>query len=623
MFVRIKRGFINLGTKIVRAITEKPEQILLLFAFVPLIMLVDYLSERAQIVPWLDEWSSSYPVVRQFFEGTLSLDQVARFNVDHRIFFPNILTIIFASISRWNAWFDVTFSLAISIISILMIYDVYLRQHRTEHAKYLIIPFSLLFLSLGQRENWIWGFQKPIFMVTFSVSLAAWGLDRYSNTAKGFAISLACAWFGAWSFASGNLLWFIIPIALWMNGFRRRWFYLVWTSSAVLSFVLYLQNFPTSRIANFTQLFSNFNFVRYGLIFLGAPFSDQVNHLGFWAGILSTRTAGLYGVLGVLLLIANVSYYFIVRKENVRQFSPWMLLVLYSITSGLLLSVGRSVNLLHALIARYTTLALPFWVALVAIMISNISHAYSLLARSNRLILISFASNILSIGLLCVGYVFNVNEAYKAKTFRDEIANCMVSKLKASERCSIGGFFRWANNNDTVLDGITYLAENDLSIFAKDNFEITYDIKDIPIIELGPQTGTEFRLYSIEDVVEFVLFQHAPSSIELSVEILRVDQRVRFLSAAYLDPINVLRESQVSQDGVFFQIHIRDESGVESLVFKTQFDPHKDRVPKPISIDLSPYVGEVIRMRFDTDDLQNPYYDWSMWVNPRIEITDW
>ncbi len=617
-------GRLHLLSRRAGTLINHPERILLIFSLAPLIMLIAYVSSRAQIVPWLDEWSSSYPIVRKSIEGGLSITDLASFNVDHRIFIPNILTVLFAKISHWNPWLEVIFNIIIMVIGLLLIYDAYGREHKREHALYMLIPFSFLLLSIGQRENWIWGFSKQVFIVPFSAIVISWCITRWPKTRVAFFISFICTWIAAWSFASGNLLWVIVPVAFWLNGYRSYKIYGIWGISAILSLSLYLQDFPTQRITDFRQLLSKFQFLRYELVFLGGPFNNGAIHLGSWSGLpeLSTRNASLFGFFGIILLVFNLLYFLHIQKKTIAQFSPWFVLISYSLASGFLLSVSRSEDLTHALIARYTTHAIPFWVSLVAIMISNMAHGFSVLAKSKSVISMLMIVNITFMGLLSIGYISNINEAYNAETFRDEIANCMISRLTSSERCEVNGFFIWGNNREFALDGIKFLAENNLSIFGMENYDTTYSLEQIPFAELSIQTATHYRTYSIGDEPKFVLFQHAPALIEYTLQVPNVHQNVRLLTESYLDPSNARSNAQVRQDGVAFQIRIQNEDGVEQIIYRNIFDPHVDTNPKPISIVLNLFKGTTIKLIFETDELENPNYDWSMWVDPRIEISD-
>lgn len=80
-------------------------------------------------------------------------------------------------------------------------------------------------------------------------------------------------------------------------------------------------------------------------------------------------------------------------------------------------------------------------------------------------------------------------------------------------------------------------------------------------------------------------------------------------------------------DGVVFSIFVEDNAGMR-LLFSQYVDPkhqQQDRRWLPVSLDLSPYEGKLVRVIFSVSagPAGNLSYDWSGWAEPRLVQPIW
>lgn len=420
---------------------------LILLACIPIFGVILLVARYGYTVPWIDEYVRMVPLVIMQREGTLTPADLLIQYGDHRVTIPYALSVIFAALTGGDLRWEIAFSILIAIVSLGLVYDLY-RSKASSRVEALIflVPAAFLLFSLGQRENWIWGNQKLMFLMMLATYASAWALERFPRTWRGFWICAAGALLAAWSFLGGNVLWGVIPIALWLNGYRRWTFYALWLGIAAASIALYLNGFVPDRsyASEWNAAFGG-DQIRYILAYLGNVFTGQTLHLmqGFngVSGWFQPLLPVLMGVLGVVLLGANLALAIFVRRQTLAELSPWLLLVGFSLASGLLLTIGRS-DLTGALVARYITLANPFWLAVIALMIANASYILREKPRTPR-----WRTNMMRAAAVCaillvVGYASNTLRAYELReSYNDVMEQCFLTRLEADERCRIGQFF--------------------------------------------------------------------------------------------------------------------------------------------------------------------------------------
>ncbi len=446
---------------------------LVFIATIPLIALILYVVRYGYTVPWLDEYTRMVPLVLMQRDGTLTFAEFFVQLSDHRHVIPYVISVLLAALNGGDMRWELAFSILIMVISLLLMFDLYRHQTSSRsEALIFLVPAAILLFSFGQRENWIWGHQKVIFLMMLSTYVSAWAIGRFPRSLRAFWICVGCTWLSAWSFLSGNVLWGVIPIALWLNGYRRWTFYLMWLVIAGISTGFYVSGFvpETSDQPSWNNVFDAHD-VRYALAYLGNALSGQTLHLlhnfngssGWFQPLIPVSM----GLLGIGLLGGNLALAIFVRRVSLRDLSPWLLLIGFSLANGLLLTIGRGGELTGALVARYITLVIPFWIAVIALMIPNLRYLLSTRSRLRRWRRPIIGAMALSTIFLVVGYAANTLRAFEmGESHNAVMEQCFLTRLEADPRCQQMHFFynSWTSQ-DEVLVMLERLEEERLFLF--------------------------------------------------------------------------------------------------------------------------------------------------------------
>lgn len=462
------------------------ERGLVLLALIPVVVVIAFILRYGYTVPWLDDYTRVVPMMIMQQQGTLTVAELFVQLGDHRVPIPYAISILLSAFTGGDMRWEIGFGFALMIASIGLMIALYARTSgsRTET---LIFAAAAAFLhfSLGQRENWIWGHQKCIFIMVLCTYASAWALDRFPGNSRAFWICLACTVIAAWSFLSGNVLWGVIPIALWLNGFRRWTPFLLWGILAAIMIALYLQGFvPDSTFREEWNTQMGADQIRYMLAYLGNPLTGDTLHFlhGFngSGGAFSPLMAMLMGLLGVGLLGGNLFFAIHIRRVSMRDLSPWLLLVGFSLGNGVILSIGRG-EMTGALVARFITLAMPFWITILALMLANLRYI-----RKEKPLTRRWRRGIVTVLIACsvvlaVGYSANTRRALDfAESYNRVMEQCFLTRLEADPRCKETYFFHnsWTSQ-EQVIELLVSLERERMFLFRDLRTESTLDIQPL------------------------------------------------------------------------------------------------------------------------------------------------
>ncbi|HEY8326289.1 MAG TPA: hypothetical protein VIG77_17460, partial [Ktedonobacterales bacterium] len=239
-------------------------------------------------------------------------------------------------------------------------------------------PIGLAIFSLGQWENWLWSFQITFLCTVFGVALCVYGLtwtrrpsregtagSRRSRSTDGerigwlaFGVAVVGAVVAALSSLGGLAVFVAFLPAVVAQGYRKT---LLWLVVAVGIIVPYLRGFPHS-----TPFSLSLTTLKFVIAYLGAP-----------AGAPSAKVAFALGTLSLALAVANVGYYWL-RERRLTPLLPWIGLGGYAIGLALITSQGRlDLGLWSeiALTSRYQAFSALWWVAVVYLLLRNLSSA--------------------------------------------------------------------------------------------------------------------------------------------------------------------------------------------------------------------------------------------------------
>jgi len=219
--------------------------------------------------------------------------------------------------------------------------------------------FSLLVFSLGQAENWLWGWQIQIFLNVLAVVAGLVILGNPPFRWSKFWWALGFGILATYSFANGLLYWPLGFLAIALSPSRdkqqRALTLSAWAASTAGVFASYLFQFrydsPSGKLWTYF-LNQPGEYVQYLLKYLGRP---VINYEGY---------ALTVGLIGFLLFGALSFLLFRNKRVEARAILPFFLFGLYAIGCGLLTGIGRvGFGSAQAMSGRYVPFSVLIWVS--------------------------------------------------------------------------------------------------------------------------------------------------------------------------------------------------------------------------------------------------------------------
>ncbi|MEA5518321.1 hypothetical protein [Limnoraphis robusta] len=410
---------------------SKTDFILLAFYFIPFVIVIGYITQFGVNIPVYDQW-----VLPKLFEkvatNQLYFRDLFELHNNHRILFPRLIFIALAFLSDWNIKLEMFFSLGLAVLTFIAIYILASitsspKDRNLFHVANLLT--GCLIFSLNQE--WLWGFQLPIFLINFCLILACLVLSLKCLNSKNKLILAAIFCFVA-SFSSvqGLITWLaVIPLILSQDEpqISKKKQLLIWLTGFILSGGIYAigyQQEPRIIDLSFTEYL--LTAIQFFLNLLAAPIVK--------IPILSTLIGAIIFVLFIGILIYCLKTYSLnltspptplyppcpplkgglgegshkieeslitlpITKNSYNQFAPWLSIGLFSLLTSLLMTWGRvEFGGNYPLTAtRYTTHTLLLIVSLVQLCRLLITHSKKIwdFNRENRILIYSFFGGIL------------------------------------------------------------------------------------------------------------------------------------------------------------------------------------------------------------------------------------
>ena len=376
--------------------------------------------QSALNVPFLDDWQL-VPLLEKAQARTLGFGDFWAQHNEHR---PVLAKMVLLALARVTAW-DVRWEMAASVVVALMTLGVLgMLIVRTTHGttaelpSWLLFGASLLTFSLVEWQNWLWGWQLQVFMNALAAAFTVWVLERFGSRGAGPALALASATLGALSFASGLLLFVIVPLGLALDADqdqRRRWGLVGLTALAgagiTVAYLVGLEH-PPQHPSVFVALSQPLGFVEFVLAYLGAP-------LGIGMYLFTRETSivvlvnAMIGAIGLAGLIVGAAWLHARSPASPRALRPWLLLALYGVGSGMMTAVGRlGDGLNQALGSRYTTISALFWVSVLVVVALAMTHA---LRDGTRGLQRAAIGAVAVVGTLIIGVGYQTSSVFSAR----------------------------------------------------------------------------------------------------------------------------------------------------------------------------------------------------------------
>ena len=297
-----------------------------------------------------------------------------------------------AYITHWNIKIECYLSLVTAICSFFLLKKVVLRLNPKINYMLLLL-LSLVWFTPIQWTNFVWGWQLEWLMSVLGVMVVASGITLIRGKAVSNA-SLALILLGGllaqYSLGSGTLIWPVVVamlLLLRVQPIKTGIVAAVGTLSTALYFTHYVSvtNPPKTLFIH-----EPMKYIAYVLYYLGEPLIHQQ-----WLAIgLGFLLLIVFTVLGVHLLFR--------QKELFNKSSPWILLGLYAIASGLITGIAR-LGIGQLPEAYYSTISVLLLVGVIMLYWQNKAIFQKLTGNTHDTIL-KFVALVI-FGLILIGWI--------------------------------------------------------------------------------------------------------------------------------------------------------------------------------------------------------------------------
>jgi hypothetical protein len=590
---------------------------LLIYAPLPILLMGIFLWQKAIVVPVYEDLYVVQPIIMQARAGEFPLQALVRPYNGQRHVLPMLIEMLLALISGWDVRVNLLFNLVVVAVIVALVFAVWRMQRLPTFTGAVPALLLALLLTPTQYINFIFGFQVCIWLMMLGVYGSAFAAARWPGRTFAWALSGLGTFVAAWSFLGGHVLWIAVPIGLWLAGERRWRPFIIWAGFAALNIGLYLTNYTLSDtpVEIAPPLLANGRVIVFPLTFLGGPFSGSINPLLSVAAQDTTQSA-LIGLIGVVLLIALLASAAAVRTLDLRRTAPWLMLILFSLGSAAMITLGRALEPKDTITSRYTTMALPFWIGLVGLAAQALPP---LLARPRwRSGTIALTAALLPVLLGTFALTFLNFTAFDTR--RDRMLQCVLT-FDGPDCASvlIGEDAALTLGSDLVIERVGELRRERLSVFR---LPALVDLRAAAIqTPPGAEPGARWEVYPVDGAVVPVLLMPPPAQASLQIYVPDALHTVELTGAIYLPHPQFISGNADRRlaDGADFSLAVVDEAGRMQTVFTGGFDPTAESDPTPFTVDLTPYRGQIIALHFVTAARANPDYDWAMWVDPRLQ----
>jgi len=359
---------------------------IIIAALVPIVFLAIMLILKSVNVPNWDEWEM-VPIFMRIHAGHLFLMDFWRQHNEHRIIIPNIILVTTAYFTRWNLITENFLNLGVAIASFLIILKVLKTtgvEFKQKSSCLLIFLVSLIWFSLVQSDNWLWGWEIEWFLNVLGVSIVAYCLSRIKSQRQSFSVrQLGLLLLGGviaqYSLGNGTLVWPIVVLILLYMKVPLKQIAAVIITGAITTFFYYYHY--TNTDSGFLKLVSHQStvFARYFFIYLGRPLNFEHNITPILGLVIFTVFIGLSASL-------------LIRRSDIfKKLIPWVYLGTYAIGSAFITGLARiSFGTTEAYVSRYTTISSLLLVSVVVMLYFSrdviktlAKSAYSMLAMAS------------------------------------------------------------------------------------------------------------------------------------------------------------------------------------------------------------------------------------------------
>lgn len=355
--------------------------ILQVFYTIPVILVIWLIFNFGVNVPLNDDWTL-VDLFGEIGKRTVKLEDFWIQHNEHRMFFPKIIFVIFAFLSKWNLKLEMYFSVCLSILTFIGIYKIAnINQNKNRELGHIFnIITCILFFSLLQYHNWLWGFQIAWFLINFCLVLSVFILVSHVNSNLKFSLAAFFCFIASFSSAHGILTWLVLIPSLGcienQRNYRqnpKRLF--LWIILFLLTCFFYSLGYHSSGSSPNILLF----------------FEEPLNAIRFFLIILGGSLESHRAINGcILLLIFLFFHIYLIAKKSLGltyDYAPWISIGWFTILFALITTLGRySLGINAALASRYVTVSVLLAISCVQMLRLLVSSNWSNEVKNTNLL---------------------------------------------------------------------------------------------------------------------------------------------------------------------------------------------------------------------------------------------
>ncbi len=344
-------------------------------AVLPALLTVFLVCRYSVDLPFRDDWALAVRI-EKIFNNTFSFQDLFAQQNSHRIFFPLLLMLPTAVLSKWNIFYWLALSLVFALGTFfLFAYQIRdtKKQLGDNKANLLIPVVSILVFSLKQFINWLFGIQLIVFMSVFFVVAGIVLLSKNPFNSKYFILAAISGFMATFSFANGIIFWPLGVIIILLSpgpGFKQKSKYaFCWLIITAATVYLFFYHYNTSQeLSPALSWYTIARFIFFVFSYLGNPLSP-VNYLSSPLSPGSFYIPFLLGVLGLIILFYLAFFFMQQKRMPVQALTPYFCFSLYALLSSLIIAFGRVAYLgcKESLAARYVTHGNLFWIGILSL----------------------------------------------------------------------------------------------------------------------------------------------------------------------------------------------------------------------------------------------------------------
>ncbi len=289
-------------------------------------------------------------VLKLFQGGQLTLSDLFAQHNEARLFFPRLMVIALAELTKYNVVADMFFSWVLLCLTALIIFRYYWKSSSDLDWKtrlYILLPASFFLFGFQQWDAILHGLgYDAIYLAIFAAVASFFALGRSRRSDVWLAIGILAAFVASYTALDGLLVWpvgiFLIAVSTQRVDVKKL---ASWSVAGTVAVVLYFSGFVNPSISP-SYLYSiqhPISAVTYFFVLLGSPLDAN--------GSLSLATA-LGALITIVVAIEVVVAY---RSRIIKSNGALLSIVLFVALDSVANMVGRAGwGPANALVSRYT-----------------------------------------------------------------------------------------------------------------------------------------------------------------------------------------------------------------------------------------------------------------------------